>query len=456
MIDNAGKPIQSNTVVEATVGNHKVQVDRQFYHTLTKEIKVMAKEVTPLKFKLKKGIGYITVISQPLRAKIYLDGKLQDYETPITLPNIIAGVHELRLVKGNYYWRGEVEVNTDEITVHSEPLRIDDEPPTRIIKSQAVVINDGSEITVSPKITLAFNVVDETDVTGVKVAEDEELFDNIPWQSYVPEMEWVFRPVKPGIKTVYVRFMGKEGYESDTYSATIKLLRPMDMVLIEKDTKFVMKIVTEGGAETSEAVSVQAYFIDKYEVTNAQYKEFVDATGYKVPDGWIGRNYPSGKGKYPVVNVSVEDARRYAKWSGKRLPTEAEWVMTAIGTDKLKWPWGDWWDGRRANIIDEDGAGVKEIGSHPDGARIHGKERVYDIAGNVWEWVEEYQDESMAKFSFDLLDKTEKSSCLRGGLLRINGSVSDASLRLRRDNNRGYPDVGFRCAVNLSDWKDKK
>lgn len=72
-------------------------------------------------------------------------------------------------------------------------------------------------------------------------------------------------------------------------------------------------------------VYLKGFYIDKYEVTNVQYKRFVDYTGYTPPKHWKNKNFPSGKGYFPVTNISCRDAEAYAKWAGKRLPTEEEW-----------------------------------------------------------------------------------------------------------------------------------
>jgi len=460
-VDDAKQPILSPAVIKVTVGTHEIRVDKKFYQISTERVKVVTKQISHLKFALEKGVGHITIISTPeLGAKIYFDKKLQNYETPITLMNIPAGKHELRVVKDKIYWRGEVDVDTDEITVQIAELQQDKKPPTRsiITTSQAIVINGGSKTAVSPKVTLTFNVEDETDVASVMVSNDDK-FSNAQWIPYTPDIEWVFDSTKPGTKRVYVKFKDNAGIESDTtYSAEVELRVPMGMVYIdvEQDTKLKMRIATEDGKEKSETVFVKPYFIDKYEVTNAQYKEFVDATGYNIPDDWdaVKHTYPPGKGEYPIVNVSAEYAREYAKWAGKRLPTEAEWVIAAIGTDELKWPWGNRWDGKRANIVNLDGTNVEEVDNYPGGVSFCG---VYNMAGNVWEWVEQYHDTSTKKLPFKFSDESEKlpPHFLRGGLLIINDTVSDTSLRLDRDYKRGCLYAGFRCAMSLSDWKER-
>jgi len=77
--------------------------------------------------------------------------------------------------------------------------------------------------------------------------------------------------------------------------------------------------------EEKKTVYVEAFYIDKYLVTNAEYKKFVDATGYPPPMHWRRGTYPDGKADHPVVQVNWEDAAAYAQWAGKRLPTEGEW-----------------------------------------------------------------------------------------------------------------------------------
>jgi len=89
------------------------------------------------------------------------------------------------------------------------------------------------------------------------------------------------------------------------------------------------------------------YLMDKTEVTNAQFKEFMDASGYKPKwsenflKHWKNGTYPSGLGNHPVYWVSIEDAKAYSSWAGKRLPTEEEWQLAAQSTDGRAWPWGN-------------------------------------------------------------------------------------------------------------------
>ena len=141
-------------------------------------------------------------------------------------------------------------------------------------------------------------------------------------------------------------------------------------------------------------VYLDAFYMDVYEVTNAQYKKFVDANPEwgkdRIPKAyhsgnylrhWNGNSYPRDKGNHPVVYVSWYGAMAYAKWAGKRLPTEAEWEKAARGGLVGKnYPWGDSIDSSKANYGGNVG-GTTAVGSYaPNGYRL------YDMGGNAWEW----------------------------------------------------------------------
>ena len=126
-------------------------------------------------------------------------------------------------------------------------------------------------------------------------------------------------------------------------------------------------------------VNLPAFFIDQLEVTNRQYKQFIDATGWPAPPSWVKALYPENADFLPVRSVTWWDATAYARWAKKRLPTEAEWEKAARGTDGRRYPWGDEFAADFANN-DRDllPAGAKAAGSSPYGA--------LDMAGNVAEW----------------------------------------------------------------------
>ncbi len=133
--------------------------------------------------------------------------------------------------------------------------------------------------------------------------------------------------------------------------------------------------------------STQAFYIDLYEVTNADYKKFVTATGQSAPHHWPEGNIPKDKEKHPVIYVSWFDAQDYCKWAGKRLPTEQEWEKAARGEEGLIYPWGNEWSLDKSNNPYKHSTGTEPVGSYPEGRSPYG---LYDISGNVWDWVDSY------------------------------------------------------------------
>ena len=143
---------------------------------------------------------------------------------------------------------------------------------------------------------------------------------------------------------------------------------------------------------------IKLFYIDKYPVTNVEFKRFLDATRYHPRDDlnflhdWKDGAFPSGWGHRPVTWVSIEAARAYAAWAGKRLPHEWEWQYAAQGTDGRLYPWGHQWDPSAVPEPDKNRTmrGPDPVDAHPKGASPFG---VMDLVGNVWQWTEEFTDE---------------------------------------------------------------
>ena len=145
-------------------------------------------------------------------------------------------------------------------------------------------------------------------------------------------------------------------------------------------------------------MDIAPFHIDRHLVTNAQFKAFLDATGYAPADAinflahWVDGAPRAGWENKPVVWVSLEDARAYAAWAGKRLPHEWEWQYAAQGTDGRTYPWGNDWDESRVPRINR-GRRIlpaEDVGSFPAGASPFGVE---DLVGHVWQWTEEFVDQ---------------------------------------------------------------
>lgn len=190
-------------------------------------------------------------------------------------------------------------------------------------------------------------------------------------------------------------------------------------------------------------VYLDAYYIDKYEVTNALYGKFMQATGRSAPTLW-GANF-NGPAQ-PVVGVSWDDAEAYCKWAGKRLPTEAEWEKAARGTDGRKYPWGEQWDSSRANSSEAKLNKTAPVGSYPAGASPYG---AHDMAGNVWEWVADWYDANYYQRAPGSNPKGPDSGqyrVLRGGSwLHVPWLLRSATRFWYVPTGRSYI-IGFRCA----------
>ena len=215
-------------------------------------------------------------------------------------------------------------------------------------------------------------------------------------------------------------------------------------------------------------VELGAYLIDKYEVTNAQYARFVAATGYRPPLHWDKGRIPEGLELHPVTMISWFDAKRYAEWAGKRLPTEAEWERAARGTDGRRWPWGNDMDPARLNTYYQVGS-TTPVGNYPEGASPEG---VMDMAGNVSEWV--YDDflpypgseapSSMFQAKVPVLPKSgaersmkivdfiateERYKVIRGGSWKSDPFSTSSYHRNFSWPNFASDFFGFRCAKDI-------
>ena len=144
-------------------------------------------------------------------------------------------------------------------------------------------------------------------------------------------------------------------------------------------------------------IHVNSFYIDKFPVTNADFKKFIDATRYHPKDDldflrdWKDGVYPSGWENKPVTWVSQEDARAYAAWAGKRLPHEWEWQYAAQGPELRLYPWGNEWHPAAVPVPDRSRnmRGPDAVDAHSEGASPFG---VMDLVGNVWQWTEEFVD----------------------------------------------------------------
>ncbi len=223
----------------------------------------------------------------------------------------------------------------------------------------------------------------------------------------------------------------------------------------------VPKAARDGGVDErpNHEVFVNTFYIDKFEVTNGRYLRFVTKTGHRTPQHpsdpskgiWKGNVMPESVTDLPVINVDWNDARAYCAWAEKRLPTEAEWEKAAKGPNDWRFPWGNieptqehanfnqTWRGE-ATLVQ---VGIYEKGKSPYG--------VYDVAGNVWEWVDDWYDAQYYQKSPSRNPqgpktgtyKTIRSSGWQGETPQVRIFTRIKSLPTDRNNS-----TGFRCAAD--------
>jgi formylglycine-generating enzyme required for sulfatase activity len=180
-------------------------------------------------------------------------------------------------------------------------------------------------------------------------------------------------------------------------------------------------------------VVLDSYYIYKTPVTVRQYRQFCEAQGKAMPSA----PYWGWKEDHPMVRVSWEEAKAYCAWAGVTLPTEAQWEKAARGTDGRKYPWGNDWDSSKCQCSKEkvaDAGSTSAVGSYPEGTSPYG---VLDMAGNVWEWCEDWYDKDYCKTA-PSNDPPGPSSSPEGYRALRGGAWND-----------DYPD-SFRCSNR--DW----
>jgi formylglycine-generating enzyme required for sulfatase activity len=191
-------------------------------------------------------------------------------------------------------------------------------------------------------------------------------------------------------------------------------------------------------------VSLPAFYIDRFEVTHEQYARFIAETKRAAPIDWPNGTMPPKLAKHPVVNVTFADAEAYAKWAGKRLPTEAEWEKAARGSDGRIFPWGNSPTNRSAW-----GEFAKEhtwpVGSFTNDVSACD---ALDMAGNVWEWTASWYDAYPGNENLELTFGKKYRVIRGGGAIEYYGKPST-----RRCAQRGrsvpygtFDGLGFRCA----------
>jgi len=456
-----------------------------------------------LSFSVHAAEGMLALTTIPQDAKIYVNYQLKANTTPVILP-LPVGTHRIEAVKGAQ--RVTLEVLITDGAVVSKKIVLLESPPSLLFKGKQVSI---SEI-LNPKLdsfeteaefqqrrqrllenrqTLLeiFNraVQQHEHAAGVAYLDkqayeiDTEMFPvRIEWKEWAKPLNlrknsYIFAPLEDAKalwqsgqqKPVFVSLELEKDRVKVSKSVLVGLEREWavinefrdqlqdgglgpEMVIIPAG-EFMMGDLHGAGYDNEQPVhkvSVGGFAMSRYEITFAEYDRFVQATGYPKPDdrGWW-------RGDRPVINVSWNEARLYAKWLSQqtqqdyRLPTEAEWEYAARAGTSTKYPWGNEIESNRANC---DGCGSKwdDTKTAPVGSFAPNAFGLYDMVGNVWEWTcSAYQ----AKYEGAELGCANRPDENRRKVVR-GGSWYDSPKQVRvadrswRRLNFRYNGVGFR------------
>ena len=457
-------PLQNYEIDTGVAREKQVEVGLELsgYKSRVAKLMVRGDQQTPWDVRLEKLIsqtGTLTVTSTPSGASVYVDGALIG-PTPLQDYEIDTGVAREKQVEIR------LELSDYKSYVGQLTLKGGQQTPWDVRLEKFISQTGTLTVTSTP--------------SGASVYVDGALIGPTPLQDYeidtgvAREKQVEIRLELSGYKSRVLKLMVRGGQQTPWHSR-------LEAVPIHQGDAALegMVLVPAGefqmGSNDGEfderpvhTVYVDAFYMDVYEVTNAEYKKFVDANlqwrkdhiSSRYHDGnylkhWTENSY--GRGNHPVVYVSWYGAMAYAEWVGKRLPTEAEWERAARGglSDK-KYPWGNLLDSSKAQYR---GGGTTAVGTYPPN-----KYGLYDMVGNVWEWCLDAYDGDFYKSSphrnpiagADGLTKvTNMFTTVKSSRVLRSGAWSNRSALRVADRRRFNPvrtdnSSGFRCVRTVS------
>jgi formylglycine-generating enzyme required for sulfatase activity len=203
-------------------------------------------------------------------------------------------------------------------------------------------------------------------------------------------------------------------------------------------------------------LSLGSFYMDKYEVTNAEYQRFmIDTQFTDLPAHWVEGSYPEGLALHPVTQVTWWEAWSYCTWAGKRLPTEAQWEKSARGSQGLSYPWGEEFVKGKANLGIDGDRKTASVTAYPEDVSPY---KIYGLSGNVMEWTLDwflpYPGNSKTDVRFG-----KELKVLRGNGFQKAGhyflpAYRFAFTRTEANPNDFFENVGFRCATDIIPAKE--
>ncbi|HFE66223.1 MAG TPA: hypothetical protein ENJ93_03085, partial [Chloroflexi bacterium] len=291
------------------------------------------------------------------------------------------------------------------------------------------------------------------DTNGEEIAEATPTPETEPTTAPPPTEEPVVQPVP--VEETAVPSPTPEPPATETAvpppTATPTIEAPDRMVFIPAGSFLMGSSDGQPDEQPEHEVALDAFFLDAFEVSNADYRECVADGGCEQPvltNGFTRQNYFNDPAfdNYPVIGVRWTHADAYCQWAGKRLPTEAEWEYAASGPENFTWPWGNEFDPALSAAGSPD---TQPVDAFPDGVSPFG---VFNMAGNVNEWVQDTYDSNFYANSpaENPLNEAPGNRIYRGGsFANENGEFYTTSRRYNRSISTFDVDLGFRCAQDV-------
>jgi formylglycine-generating enzyme required for sulfatase activity len=400
-------------------GDHFLTVRLDKYREIERNIRISAYKMKIIDEKFSALIGSAFIQSDPPDADIYLNNSDFLGRTPLLKQVLLVGWHQLTLKKEGFLdYKDEFKLEYGQERRIMAKLQA--KPGRLIISSDpngAAVVVDGKNLGRSPLNQQLSSGNHQLKVTK----EDHKKYE----QTFI-------------IKSDQDTFLDIT-LESTHNEAGGMIFIPAGEFIMGSDEG-------EENEGPARKVWVDAFFISKYEVTNRQYRDFVRETNHRAPVFMYQKDL--GYDDQPVVGISWYDALAYAKWSGMRLPTEAEWEKAARGLHGRSYPWGPVWDKNRANSAESEMTKPAFVGSFPGGASPFG---LMDMAGNVREWIADWFVSNYYAFAPHKNPKGARFGTTRS---TRGGSWADEAEALTTTARKGVlptlrtSNIGFRCAMD--------
>jgi formylglycine-generating enzyme required for sulfatase activity len=441
-IDSEDYGITPKTIEKVPAGERTIVLAREGYSTTTEVIRIEKGRKVVLNKTLAPQMGNIKIsIKSPVisekdkdKPQIYLDGKYQgdisSSDNPFEIKNILTGGHRIRIEHPDYEtYEEEIAVRYN--AVENLEVELKGKPGKLLITStplKAGVTIDGIEKGETP-----FKAELSPGKHSIRVSMKG-------YKSKGEDIE--VKPNKPLTLNYNLEALPK-GEVEETEDMVLIPAGEFWMGCAPNDSK------CYGDEKPYHKVYLDAYYIDKHEVTVAEYKKCVESGACTQPGTGDKCNWGvSGRDNHPINCINWTQANAYCEWAGKRLPTEAEWEKAARGTDGLIYPWGNEWDEEKGCF---NRSSTCVVGSYPSGASPYG---VLDMAGNVWEWVSDWYDAnyySSSRFRNPQGPSSGEKRLLRGGAWWNGNPVNlRASFRNRCSPGNWDDCIGFRCVRLVS------